>query len=656
SLVQRVGDKTFPVEEHAALPLAVKRKITALKKRKRNFFYNESDTYAAIAQEELEVFHAILDAEIDARRAEIRKLLAPKPQQDALLDLGPEQTEMDLAATTAERREALEAEIAELLAQKRALQDERPFIWSIEFAEIFFDAGGFDVIIGNPPYVRVEGIRDPYGHLSSKAYKAALREMVLLDFPGYFAKSQADVSSFKRGRQPSGRSDLYTYFYVRSLRLLNPQGVHVFICSNSWLDVKYGAWLQEFFLRRVPLHFVIDNHARRSFASADVNTIITVMDAPGEAMTHQPYKFVAFKQPFEDVVLSDNLLQIDRATTTTRDEVARVYPITPQALLAEGREATGGAGLKSAGKYVGDKWGGKYLRAPDIFFTILEKGKSKLVRLGDVAEVRFGIKTGANDFFYLEPLGPGSQPGLLRVCNGAGWEGEIEEEFLQPAIKSPRESRMIMLDPTQLRYRLFMCHKSREELKDTKALTYIVWGETQNYHKRPSCRGRRFWWSLPGDESSSLLHFNYLINEVGRTFVGDCLASDNFHEISLSKEHATFLNSSIFFLFQLLIGRANFGGGLLKIQTYELQKVPILLDLPFAIQPTTSINTIYTECGIDPDSDIPIAEQEPHPLPDRKALDDLVFDALDLTANERREVYCAVCQLVWDRLHKAKSV
>lgn len=46
----------------------------------------------------------------------------------------------------------------------------------------------------------------------------------------------------------------------------------------------------------------------------------------------------------------------------------------------------------------------EYLRAPDIFFTILEKGKDKLVRLGDIAEIRFGIKTGANEFFYVEDI------------------------------------------------------------------------------------------------------------------------------------------------------------------------------------------------------------------------------------------------------------
>lgn len=65
---------------------------------------------------------------------------------------------------------------------------------------------------------------------------------------------------------------------------------------------------------------------------------------------------------------------------------------------------------------------------------------------------------------------------------------------------------------------------------------------------------------------------------------------------------------------------------------------------------------IFTECGIDPNSDIPITEQEPHPLPDRKALDDIVFDALGLTEDERKDVYRAVCQLVWERIRKAQSV
>jgi len=49
-------------------------------------------------------------------------------------------------------------------------------------------------------------------------------------------------------------------------------------------------------------------------------------------------------------------------------------------------------------------------------------------------------------------------------------------------------------------------------------------------------------------------------------------------------------------------------------------------------------------------------DQKPNSLPDRKALDDIVFDILDLTQAERDEVYWSVCELVKNRLEKARSV
>ena len=658
SLVQRIGDKTFPVSGHADVPTHIKRRITQLKQKKRDFFYNHLTSYALIEQEEINIFRAILDAEIEAKRKEIQKLKHPSAAK--LFDLAPTAAEEAQAQAKAERIAQLEAEITELEAQKRSLQEERPFIWSIEFAEIFFDRGGFDIIIGNPPYVRQEEITDPNGRLSPREYKAALMEMVRLDFPEYFAKSRAQTNEFRTNRKPDGRSDLYTYFYIRSLRLLNPQGAHVFICSNSWLDVGYGAWIQEFFLRKAPLYSVIDNHARRSFARADINTVITVAGAPlrrGHVPPDHVVRFVAFKKPFEEVINAENFLTIERAQKVLKTPDFRVFPITVKELLEEGSEPT----RLGPGKYRGDKWGGKYLRAPDIFFTILEKGKGKLVRLGEVAEVRFGIKTGANEFFYLEPLGPGSRPGLVRVRNGAGWEGEIEEEFLKPVIKSPREIKTIVIDPTQLKYRLFMCHKSKRELKGTKALEYIEWGEKRKYHKRPSCKGRKFWYSLSNESDKSRivpLHFNYLINEVGRTFVGNIYASDNFHDISLPADYAAYLNSSVFFLFQNITGRTNFGGGLLKIQTFELSRMLLLVEVKMEHELLNRLQnrSIFAEYGIDPTMDIPIAKQAPKPLPERKALDDIMFDALGLTEEERKEVYRAVAQLVWERISRARSV
>jgi len=66
------------------------------------------------------------------------------------------------------------------------------------------------------------------------------------------------------------------------------------------------------------------------------------------------------------------------------------------------------------------------------------------------------------------------------------------------------------------------------------------------------------------------------------------------------------------------------------------------------------LKSIFIELGIKPAR--PIRVQKPKPLPDRKALDDIVFDILGLTEDERNEVYWAVCELVKNRLEKARSV
>lgn len=562
----------------------------------------------------------------------------------------------------------MRCEIAKLEEQKQSLTDKRPFVWSIEFAEIFFDRGGFDIIIGNPPYVRQEDITDPNSHLEPREYKKALLAMVRMDFPEYFAASP-NSDAFRTGRKPSGHSDLYTYFYIRSLRLLNPGGVHVFICSNSWLDVDYGSWLQEFFLRKAPLHFVFENRARRSFTRADVNTIITVASAPNGVKRNHKVRFVAFKKPFEEVVLSENLLEVENAAATLKNENFRVHPITVEELLWEGSEINQNPSLSDnskentePGKYIGDKWGGKYLRAPDIFFTILEKGKGKLARLGSLAEVRRGYTTGANEFFYLEPVGSGSRDGLLRVRNGAGWEGEIEREFLKPVIKSPRECRCIVIKPEELRYLIFMCSRSKTELKGTRALEYIKWGEEQGYSQRPTCRTRTPWWNL-GIQNKPIavwlkaFYTKFLVPLMPNK---DIYVSDRFYVVyPLCKGNwAVALNDIFVTLTTELFGRSNLGEGALDNMTYEAEMNlvinPELLNQFQIIN--REIHDIFTECGIDPYSDIPISEQEPNPLPDRKALDDIVFDALGLTDEERKDVYRAVCQLVWERISRARSV
>jgi len=155
--------------------------------------------------------------------------------------------------------------------------------------------------------------------------------------------------------------------------------------------------------------------------------------------------------------------------------------------------------IKKAGyRIVKERDGERY------FLARQDELKPLLVRLGDIAEVRFGIKTGANEFFYLQPLemsvaevaklSEENPSALVLVRNGAGWEGEIEAEFLKPVIKSPREIKTIRVRLEDLRYLVFMCHLSKEELKKqgrSLALEYITWGEQAKYVcKIRGCRYR----------------------------------------------------------------------------------------------------------------------------------------------------------------------
>ena len=225
---------------------------------------------------------------------------------------------------------------------------ENVFDWRVSFAEVFFASGGFDIAVANPPYVRQELIG---------THKPVL------------VKRFADAVT--------ARSDLYCYFYARALQLLSDGGLHVFVCSNSWLDVGYGAKLQQYLLANASLEAIYESSVERQFATADINTIISIARrgcTDDESMT----AFVRLDETFERAIAAAGAKRIIHKSAAELESV--------------GSDGT---------KYVGDKWGGKYLRAPDIYHHILATYGNKLVRLGDVAEVRFGIKTGANDFFYL---------------------------------------------------------------------------------------------------------------------------------------------------------------------------------------------------------------------------------------------------------------
>ncbi|EAL2832420.1 class I SAM-dependent DNA methyltransferase [Campylobacter coli] len=127
------------------------------------------------------------------------------------------------------------------------LESNHPFEWRFEFPEILDDDGnfkGFDLIIGNPPYIRQEELKELKPHLAKnyKVYK--------------------------------GTSDIYTYFYELGFNVLKENGNLSFITSNKYTRAGYGEALREFLLKNVKVLEYTDLNGIKVFDSATVDTSI----------------------------------------------------------------------------------------------------------------------------------------------------------------------------------------------------------------------------------------------------------------------------------------------------------------------------------------------------------------------------------------------
>ena len=298
---------------------------------------------------------------------------------------------------------------------------------------------------------------------------------------------------------------------------------------------------------------VYESAVERQFSTAQINTVISVISKSVVDDGHR-MRFVSLQDEF-DAAMADAGKR--RETLMGKCEVLNA--------------SLGSADRSGRRKFVGDKWGAKYLRAPDIYRTVLAKGEGRLVRLDSVVEVKRGITTGANKFFY--------------VSDDDANEWGIESDFLKPVMTSPQESRVIEIDPTVLRYKLFTCRKTRDQLVGTGAADYIRWGESAGFHERRSMAGRRFWYDL-GERAPVRLAMNKLVESTVRTYlsVEGMLFTDTFQVCYIRQVNpiklCAAMNSTMFQLIMNTEGRANFGEGVLEIQTYETAGTKIVaLDL-----------------------------------------------------------------------------
>jgi type I restriction-modification system DNA methylase subunit len=122
------------------------------------------------------------------------------------------------------------------------------------FPEIM-KAGGFDAVIGNPPYVRQETLGEKFKDYAAGKFKTY-----------------------------AGTADLYVYFFERGVNLLNDRGLFSFIVANKWMRTNYGESLRRW-MKEQTIHEIVDFGDLPVFQNATTYTCITTLSKRREKKT-----------------------------------------------------------------------------------------------------------------------------------------------------------------------------------------------------------------------------------------------------------------------------------------------------------------------------------------------------------------------------------
>lgn len=586
-----------------------------------------------------------------------------------------------------------------------------------------------DAIVGNPPYVRQEKVL--------KANKPKYAQCVLDAFPD---------------TQLSGRADLHCYFWPHATRFLKEGGYFGFLTSGQWLDVDYGFALQRWILLNFRIIAILESATERWFPDARVKTCITILQrcADPEKRKNNLIRFVRFEKPLSEIIgplasseVGKEAEQAEQArqgaVDAIRDEIERVVaPVhndrwrillrTQEELWNEGVRA--GVVLRNKAleadttdeedgedeiprsfdpavprhDYAAGKWG-RYLRAPDLYFEVMDTFRNRLVPLGSIVDIRFGVKTGCDAFFMPrdvteEVLARNSDEkkfkkligvsravvmsGEIRILkDGAGTLHPIEAKYIRPEVHS-----LMKVDRPEIRARdldrvVLLVSGPLSALSGTHALKYVKYGAQATYAsskskavpvpQRTSCAARNPWYDLTKlvDPGFALWPKSQQYRHVIPANPHKVIANCNLYDLSstvLSKPEqrvlVAILNSTLIGLFKTFYGRFAGTEGNLKTEVVDVNLIDVpdprnvpkhiakrLTDALQSMKKRT-VGRMVDESLMDCHSYLRALELMSRTLalseelrqPDRRELDDAVFELLGVSsATERNGLV--------DRLH-----
>ena len=385
--------------------------------------------------------------------------------------------------------------------------DPKALDWKTAFPKTF-ENGGFDIIIGNPPYVRQETLKD------------------IKDYMQLPDNNTLGLKNFIIDR----KSDLCVYFYYHSINNLKNKGMLGFITSNGWLHDGYGNDLKHSMLKNCNISSLLKT-TYNIFEDAEIKTITTILSKEK---------------------INDNVVYFYNSLYTNELTSNKIIP----AVKRKQNELDDG------------NW--------TLYFQKnLYRTKIPMAEFNKIANIRFGTKTGYNDFFVLD------QETINKY--------HIPSKFLKPVLSNNIRDGLLA-DSDVSEYLLNVTSSKGKLCKSDDGniiLKYIEHMEKIDIktrgkkickiHELSSLRNRKQWYSLtlypePPIITSRFAHKNIRLYENN----GNFLTRNNFINcFPFKKSHTrailAYLRSSYFALYMEKNGRIA-GGGALEFLTLDYKK------------------------------------------------------------------------------------
>lgn len=265
------------------------------------------------------------------------------------------------------------------------------FDWKSEtrgFGRLFAERKGFDCIIGNPPYIRVQELK----------------------------KWSPEECEFYRAHYASvakGNYDIYVVFIDRAMQLLSREGLLGFICPNKFLTKEYAGPLRGLLSQGKHVKEIINFCSNQVFRGSTTYTCIVILR----------------ESPPSSQVRAANIHQIDDAQTVCEHIIRSEESLAGKVdILSIPHPESGLPWSLSTSR----------LRGP----------LKSLPRLIDVAAIFVGVQTDADDVYYLSTRSVKEESGTVRVfCSFSQKEYDIESGILRDLLQGTNVQSYVIKEP-----------------------------------------------------------------------------------------------------------------------------------------------------------------------------------------------------------------